>query len=67
MGNDCKYSDKAVDLDYEEPLKVTIMVLEFGGKKIEKILQPFYRANNAKEKAAGNGIGLSLAIKIFNF
>lgn len=67
IGNACKYSDKAVDLDLRGTvLKVTDYGIGIPEEEIEKILQPFYRANNAKE-IAGNGIGLSLAIRIFNF
>jgi signal transduction histidine kinase len=67
IGNACKYSDKAVDLDLRGTvLKVTDYGIGIPEEEIEKILQQFYRANNAKE-IAGNGIGLSLAIRIFNF
>lgn len=67
IGNARKYSDKDVHLD----LRGTVLeVIDHGigiaESEIENIFQPFYRGKNTSE-FPGNGIGLSLAIRILNF
>ncbi|MDD2436712.1 MAG: HAMP domain-containing sensor histidine kinase [Massilibacteroides sp.] len=67
IGNACKYSTQSVGID----LRGTVLQIADQGigipeDELEKIMQPFYRGSNAKE-IAGNGIGLSLSIRIFNF
>lgn len=69
IGNACKYSpdNEPVIID----LRGTVLEIRDNGigipaDELNNIYQPFYRASNSRE-FAGNGIGLSLAIRIFNF
>lgn len=67
ISNACKYSEGPVYLDLRG---TTLEIIDHGigipEKELENIYQPFYRASNTRE-FSGNGIGLSLAIRIFNF
>lgn len=67
IGNACKYSEGLVYLDLRG---TTLEIIDHGigipEKELENIYQPFYRASNTRE-FSGNGIGLSLAIRILNF
>jgi len=71
MDNACKFSsDKSVEILLS--VKGKYIVTEFADKGIgidpsdkEKILQPFFRAKNAKN-ITGNGLGLSLTDKIIH-
>ncbi|MDD4515071.1 HAMP domain-containing sensor histidine kinase [Massilibacteroides sp.] len=68
IGNACKYSNnKPVYLD----LRGTVLEVIDNGigipeEELRNINQPFYRATNARD-FSGNGIGLSLAIRILTF
>lgn len=69
IGNACKYSpeNEPVYLDLRGTiLKVIDNGIGIPAEELNNIYQPFYRASNTRE-FAGNGIGLSLAIRIFNF
>lgn len=67
ISNACKYSKGPVYLDLRG---TTLEIIDHGigipEKELENIYQPFYRATNTSE-FPGNGIGLSLAIRIFVF
>jgi signal transduction histidine kinase len=69
MDNGCKFSDDhKVDIKISSsPTAVIIYFRDFGigipKNEIEKVFEPFYRAQNSRSKA-GHGIGLSLAHKI---
>ena len=67
ISNACKYSEGLVYLDLRG---TTLEIIDHGigipEKELENIYQPFYRASNTRE-FSGNGIGLSLAIRILNF
>lgn len=69
IGNACKYSpdNEPVYLD----LRGTVLEISDNGigipaEELKNVYQLFYRASNSRE-FAGNGIGLNLAIRIFNF
>lgn len=67
IGNALKYSEKDVYLDLRGTvLEVTDYGIGIPEKEMENIFRPFYRASNTSD-FSGNGIGLSLAIRILNF
>jgi len=67
ISNACKYSEGLVYLDLRgTTLEIIDQGIGIPEKELENIYQPFYRASNTRE-FSGNGIGLSLAIRILNF
>lgn len=67
IGNACKYSEGTVSLDLRGTvLEITDQGIGIPEKELENIYQPFYRASNTRDYS-GNGVGLSLAMRIFNF
>lgn len=67
ISNACKYSEGIVSLDLRGTvLEIIDQGIGIPEKELDNIFQPFYRASNTRE-FVGNGIGLSLAIRILNF
>jgi signal transduction histidine kinase len=70
IDNGCKFSDdKRVDVKiFSTKAGVSISIKDLGigipKNELDKVFEPFYRAKNSRSKA-GHGIGLSLALKIF--
>ena len=70
IDNACKYSDKEVNVAlYREQQQVILEVEDQGigipQEEIEHIFQSFYRGSNTRDYA-GQGIGLSLTLKIIS-
>ena len=70
IDNACKYSDKEVNVAlYREQQQVILEVEDQGigipQEEIEHIFQSFYRCSNTRDYA-GQGIGLSLTLKIIS-
>lgn len=67
IGNACKYSEGDVYLDLRGTvLEITDHGIGIPVNELENIYQPFYRASNTAD-FSGNGVGLSLAIRILSF
>ena len=70
IDNACKYSEKEVDITLSRTNQQTIVEIEDRGigipqEEIEHIFQSFYRGSNTHDYA-GQGIGLSLTMKIIS-
>jgi signal transduction histidine kinase len=71
IDNACKFSsDQTVNITFTaEKDNILLLFKDYGigisEMNLQKIYQPFYRADNAK-KYTGNGLGLALASKIIN-
>lgn len=66
ISNALKYSEKKVEIRlYSNTLEVKDYGIGIPEEELKHIAQPFYRAANARE-VGGNGIGLSLSIRILN-
>lgn len=67
INNALKYSgDKIVEIKLRGTvLEITDQGIGIPAEELNKIFQPFYRASNTREHA-GNGIGLSLSIRILS-
>ena len=67
ISNACKYSEGPVYMDLRGTvLKIIDNGIGIPEDELENIYQPIYRASNTRE-FSGNGVGLSLAIRIFQF
>ena len=70
IDNACKYSDKEVNVTLYREQQQVILDIEDRGigipqEEIEHIFQSFYRGSNTRDYA-GQGIGLSLTLKIIS-
>lgn len=70
IDNACKYSEKEVDITLSRTNQQTVVEIEDRGigipqEEIEHIFQSFYRGSNTHDYA-GQGIGLSLTMKIIS-
>lgn len=70
IDNACKYSEKEVDIILSRTNQQTVVEIEDRGigipqEEIEHIFQSFYRGSNTHDYA-GQGIGLSLTMKIIS-
>ena len=70
IDNACKYSDKEVNVTLYREQQQIILDIEDRGigipqEEIEHIFQSFYRGSNTRDYA-GQGIGLSLTLKIIS-
>ena len=70
IDNACKYSEKEVDITLRQEDRHLVLEVKDQGigippEEIEHIFQSFYRGSNTRDYA-GQGIGLSLTLKIIS-
>jgi two-component system sensor histidine kinase ArlS len=70
IDNACKYSEKEVDITLSQKDQYLVLEIKDQGigippEEIEHIFQSFYRGSNTRDYA-GQGIGLSLTLKIIS-